>query len=193
MTRPAADTGRAAPETGRPPPAAHPARGRGVVAHPAAAAAPSAGSSPAAQPPTFGIELSGEADGETHLDSVAGDGPTDAQAGETRATSDDELGRSAGPSEAASFDVPPRMLGACAARYPKGTAARGQNGQVIVEIFIEADGKISRANIVQSLGPDFDREALAAMRACRYAPARVAGQAVATVVEHRFTFTSDDG
>lgn len=49
--------------------------------------------------------------------------------------------------------------------YPKTAMKNGVQGKVVVRFVVEKDGSITNANIISSLGPDCDKEALRVINA----------------------------
>ena len=65
--------------------------------------------------------------------------------------------------------------------YPQAAARREKEGWVLVEFTVTASGTVANPTIVQSEGgEEFERAALDAVKAYRYAPAVLDGQVVAT-------------
>ena len=71
--------------------------------------------------------------------------------------------------------VPPRPLAPLRAAYPAGAVTAAQ---VVVELVVEADGRVSEAHVVSGEAP-FAEAALAAVRATPFAPATRGGRPIA--------------
>jgi protein TonB len=61
--------------------------------------------------------------------------------------------------------------------YPLQAFQEGIEGTVLVEILIDAEGRVARSRVVESV-PGLDEAALAAVREWRFIPARKEGKAV---------------
>jgi len=72
--------------------------------------------------------------------------------------------------------------------YPDSARWRGDEGEVVVEAWIAASGRVERARVRRSAGPDFDEAALAAVREARFHPASRDGTPVASRVAMRLHF-----
>jgi protein TonB len=61
-------------------------------------------------------------------------------------------------------------------------------GQVLVQIVVDADGRVGKARIIESLDPDLDEQALAAIRQWLFRPGSMGGREVpvGTVVVMQF-------
>lgn len=66
--------------------------------------------------------------------------------------------------------------------------ASGREGDVVVEITIDAQGNITGMKVLQSLGSAIDGKVLAALRDWRFAPATVDGRAVPSRQDVHFHF-----
>jgi TonB family protein len=75
-------------------------------------------------------------------------------------------------------DVPvPKRTREIKPEYPAEALARGQRGIVILELLIDAQGKVSSVEVVRSV-PPFDEAAVAAARKWEFEPTRVDGKPV---------------
>lgn len=64
--------------------------------------------------------------------------------------------------------------------YPKASRALGEQGKVLLDVYIEDDGRVGNIRLHQSSGfARLDEAALLAVRQWRFTPARRAGRAVA--------------
>lgn len=92
------------------------------------------------------------------------------------------------------LDRPPYPVGGMAGlmrsvTYPKGARRHGVEGTVIVRAVIAADGSVAATEIVQSVHPLLDAEALTTIRRARYEPATKDGQPVTAEVYAPFRFS----
>lgn len=73
--------------------------------------------------------------------------------------------------------------------YPGAARRRGQEGLVVVELAILADGRVAEAKVVESAGSDLFIDAvLRTVKEWRYEPATLGGAPVACVQRVRFNF-----
>ena len=86
------------------------------------------------------------------------------------------------------YDRPPRILRQTKPVYPREAFVQKVEGIVLVEILIDAGGRVVRARVVRSV-PLLDAAALDAVRQWTFAPAIKRGRAVATVAEAPITFS----
>jgi TonB family protein len=82
----------------------------------------------------------------------------------------------------------PRKLKDAAPVYPEIALAAGIQGSVLIELQIDATGKVASARVVKGV-PALDDAALAAANAWVYEPARLRGKAVLAVLTERVDFT----
>ncbi len=73
-------------------------------------------------------------------------------------------------------------------RYPDAAVALRQQGVVVLDAWIDADGTIRRLEVVRSAGPLLDRAALDAVRGWRYRPALIGSRAVPVLLSVTVTF-----
>ena len=79
---------------------------------------------------------------------------------------------SAAPRQA-KVDAPAKPKKAIRPDYPKGARQRGEEGDVVLEIVISAQGKVEGARIVASCGyPELDAAAERAVRRAQFVPAK---------------------
>ncbi|MBL9037354.1 MAG: TonB family protein [Archangium sp.] len=83
---------------------------------------------------------------------------------------------------------PPALLKQVEAAFPAEQLDAGVGGTVVMEIDVGTDGRVSDARVVQSAGPAFDREALAAVRQFEFSPAEVDGAPAAVRLQYSYTF-----
>lgn len=80
-----------------------------------------------------------------------------------------------------------------APEYPRLSRRLGEEGQVVLRVFVEADGKPKEVNIHQSSGfPRLDQAALNAVRQWTFAPAQKGKEAVAAWVLVPINFNLGD-
>ncbi len=74
--------------------------------------------------------------------------------------------------------------------YPPDRKARGDEAEVVVELLIDASGKVTHARVIEGASADFNASALAYCRRLRFKPAESNGTPVASriewVVEYRY-------
>jgi protein TonB len=74
--------------------------------------------------------------------------------------------------------VPARLIEKVEPVYPSSARAEGRTGEVIVQVRIDADGRVVEARVAVGLSPALDEAALDAARRTRWAPATVDGAPV---------------
>jgi len=84
--------------------------------------------------------------------------------------------------------VPPKLVTYVKAAYPKALFERGLRGTVVVELHLGLDGKVRKAKVFQSAGPDFDAAAVAAAQKLVFTPATQGGKAIAVAIRFRYVF-----
>ena len=89
----------------------------------------------------------------------------------------------------AKIDAPPKPYKAIKPDYPKGARQCGEQGDVVLEIRVNAAGIVDRVDIVSPSGfPELDEAAVRAARAARFTPAKSGGSAVASTARLTLTF-----
>jgi protein TonB len=89
----------------------------------------------------------------------------------------------------ARVDAPPRPRRAIRPDYPKGSRQRGEQGDVVLEIRVGADGLVDGVSVVASSGyPELDDAAVRAAKAARFSPARAGRESVASAARLTLTF-----
>ena len=79
----------------------------------------------------------------------------------------------------ARVDAPPKPRRTIRPVYPKGARQRGEQGEVTVEIEVDAEGRVSAVKVVGSSGfAELDDAAVRAVRAATFVPAKSGGRAV---------------
>lgn len=92
----------------------------------------------------------------------------------------------------AKVEAPPRPRRAIRPDYPQGARQRGEQGEVVLELEVAADGACSSVRMVRSSGfAELDAAAIKAVRAAKFIPAQAAGRAVAAVARLTVTFVLD--
>ncbi len=103
----------------------------------------------------------------------------------------------AGPQLATAALVPPHPLSAAAGNhaplYPVSAMRRREQGRVVLDVDVTADGRADAVRIAISSGfPTLDRAAIEAVRLWRFHPATRGGTPVPAVAEVPFNFTLSD-
>ena len=89
----------------------------------------------------------------------------------------------------AKIDAPPKPHKTIKPDYPKGARQRGEQGEVMLEIRVNAAGIVDRVDIVSSCGfPELDEAAVRAARTARFTPAKSGGSPVASTARLRLDF-----
>ena len=89
----------------------------------------------------------------------------------------------------ARVDAPPRSRRAIRPEYPKGARQRGEQGNVILEIEIGADGVCVAAKVAVSCGfAELDAAAVKAALAARFVPAKAGNSPVSSVARLTLSF-----
>jgi len=86
-------------------------------------------------------------------------------------------------------ETPPELVRAVEPRYPDLAQEAGAEGEVLVEVLVDPQGRVARARIVRSDAPRvLEEAALDAARAYLFRPARQQGYAVPATVVIPFRF-----
>jgi TonB family protein len=85
------------------------------------------------------------------------------------------------------YDSPPKPLHVTRPQYPAEAQARKLEGTVVVELLIDAEGRVARSRVIQSI-PGLDEAAIACVQAWRFAPAVKNGQRVPTIAHAPIAF-----
>lgn len=85
------------------------------------------------------------------------------------------------------LDREPEMMVQMDPVYPSWAEEQGITAQVIIMVTIDAEGKVTDADVKSSGGKDFDNSALAALSKCRFKPLVRGGRATPA----RFSFLID--
>jgi TonB family protein len=85
--------------------------------------------------------------------------------------------------------VPPKLVTFVEAEFPPSEVAAGKGAAVLLQIAIDASGKVAGVSVVESGGPAFDVAALAAAKQFVFTPATVDGTAIPVKIAYRYQFT----
>ena len=89
----------------------------------------------------------------------------------------------------ARLDAPPRPKRNIKPDYPKGARQRGEQGDVILEIRVNAEGAVDDVKVATSSGfAELDEAAVKAARAAKFSPARSGRAAVASTARLKLQF-----
>ena len=89
----------------------------------------------------------------------------------------------------ARLDAPPKPKQSIKPKYPKGAQQRGEQGDVILEIRVTAEGTVDNVKIAGSSGfSELDEAAIKAVRSAKFSPARSGREAVASVARLKLSF-----
>ena len=93
------------------------------------------------------------------------------------------------PPNQARIDAPPRPLKAIRPEYPKASRQRGEEGDVVVVLSINAQGHVDSASVAESSGyQELDAAAIRAANKARFSPAKRGRTAVASEARVTITF-----
>ncbi len=84
--------------------------------------------------------------------------------------------------------VAPRLLEFSEAAYPGEALARGQSALVVLQLDIDAEGRVTAAEVVDPAGHGFDEAARDAALRFRFAPALKDGHPVPSRIRYRYSF-----
>lgn len=78
---------------------------------------------------------------------------------------------------------PPQLVGGLEGlmqeiRYPEAAKAEGIEGRVVVQFVVDEAGEVTDEQIIRSLNPEFDAEALRVVRQARFEPGTQRGEPV---------------
>ena len=89
----------------------------------------------------------------------------------------------------AKIDAPPKPRKTIKPDYPKGARQRGEQGDVILEIRVNAAGIVDHVDIVSPSGfSELDEAAVRAARTARFTPAKSGGSPVASTARLKLDF-----
>jgi TonB family protein len=92
-------------------------------------------------------------------------------------------GMGGGPFRPGSGVTPPRLLHEVKPDYTDEARRRGLNGEVVLEVVVQRDGRVGDIRVIQGLGGGLDRRAIDAVRQWRFAPGERLGTPVDVLVE----------
>ncbi|WP_437291689.1 TonB-dependent siderophore myxochelin receptor MxcH [Sorangium sp. So ce406] len=113
-----------------------------------------------------------------------------APAGEREQGAAPEAGPGArAPGDAAALEVhPPELIDAAEAAYPEAARAAGEEGSVVLRLTIDAEGRVTSAEVATPAGRGFDEAAQEAALRFRFTPARRGDRSVASRILYRYDF-----
>ena len=89
----------------------------------------------------------------------------------------------------ARIDAPPHPKKTIRPEYPKGARQRGEQGNVLLEIRVNAEGTVDEVKVVGSSGfAELDEAAVKAAKAARFTPAKSGGKPVASLARLPLAF-----
>ena len=89
----------------------------------------------------------------------------------------------------ARLDAPPKPKRNIKPDYPKGARQRGEQGDVVVEIRVNAEGAVDEVRVAESSGfSELDEAAVRAARAAKFSPARSGHDPVASTARLKLSF-----
>lgn len=92
------------------------------------------------------------------------------------------------PAAAAPALQPPALIRGADAAYPEQAKAAGREGTVVVQLTIDAGGRVSAADVIEPLGDGFDEAAREAALRLQFEPARRDGAPIAAKLRYAFEF-----
>jgi len=92
-------------------------------------------------------------------------------------------GTGGGPFQPGSGITPPTLVREVRPTYTDEARRRTIEGDVVLEIVVQQDGKVGNMRVLRSLGAGLDQKALEAVKQWRFTPARRQGDTVDVVVE----------
>jgi TonB family protein len=84
---------------------------------------------------------------------------------------------------------PPVLISAVEAEYTREAIESRVEGSVVLQITIDAEGKVTRVEVLQGVGYGLDEAAAAAARTFRFEPAEINGQPAPVVLSFTINFT----
>jgi TonB family protein len=88
------------------------------------------------------------------------------------------------------YDVPPKALEITRPEYPPEAFEQGVEGTVLLELVIDAKGKVARVKVLESILP-LDEAAIRCAKKWRFKPAQKDGRPVATTAHAPIAFRRD--
>ena len=92
-------------------------------------------------------------------------------------------GTGGGPYRPGAGITPPQILREVKPQYTEEARRRNVEGEVVLEVIVQADGSVGRVRVLQGLGSGLDQRAADAVRQWRFSPARRHGSPVDVLVE----------
>ena len=86
---------------------------------------------------------------------------------------------------------PPVLVTFVAAAYPPAEKAAGTTASVVLQVDLDADGKVTAATVTQSAGPAFDAAATAAVLQFVFSPAEIDGAPAPVRIVYQYDFRID--
>ena len=86
----------------------------------------------------------------------------------------------------------PKKRGDCQAEYTAEAKRLHVEGQVTLEVDVQADGRVSDVRVLSGLSHGLNEAAVEALMHCRFVPADVDGTPVATSIEYIYTWVIED-
>ena len=83
----------------------------------------------------------------------------------------------------------PRSIYSPKAPYPPAALRERISGQVVMEVVVDAEGRVESARVTKSLRADFDDRAIEAVKTWRFEPARRDGRAVPALLTISMEFS----
>src|SRR5580658_5493729 len=83
---------------------------------------------------------------------------------------------------------PPQVVDRVDAVYPRSELAQPRHADVVLNVTVDSDGHVTKADVIESGGADMDEAARAAVLQWTFHPARRAGQPVASRIRVPFHF-----
>jgi TonB family protein len=105
-------------------------------------------------------------------------------AGEVRARAED-----AAAAVAQRVILPPKLVTFVEAEFPPSEIAAGKGATVLLQIAIDANGKVAGVSVVETGGPAFDVAAVAAAKQFVFTPATLNGTPIPVKIAYRYQFT----
>jgi TonB family protein len=85
--------------------------------------------------------------------------------------------------------VPPKLVTFVEAEFPPSEIAAGKGAAVLLQIAIDATGKVAGVSVLESAGPAFDLAAVNAAKQFAFTPATVNGTPIPVKISYRYQFT----
>ncbi|MBN1150583.1 energy transducer TonB [candidate division WOR-3 bacterium] len=92
---------------------------------------------------------------------------------------------------AMSYEIPPRPIKLQEPDYPPSALNAGIEGTVVLMLWVDLDGKVTKAEVLNSTNPLFDQNAIEAGMGCLFDPAESAGRPVRVKIVFPVNFRLD--